>query len=291
MASPEKRHPDNAEGPVFVDSTCIDCDTCRWMAPDVFDRRGSQSRVHTQAGGLAAELATARALVSCPTGSIGGAQALPLADALKTLPLPIEPGSRVSHCGFHADASFGAASYLLQRPEGNVLVDSPRFAAPLVERLESLGGVAMLFLSHRDDVADHARFAAHFGCERVMHERDLASETRDVERVLTGTEPVRLAPDLLALPVPGHTEGSTCLLHERRHLFTGDHLAWSPALQSLHAFRDFCWFDWDEQQRSVRTLTEHRFNWVLPAHGRRVKLSAPEMASALEACLGRMATT
>jgi len=40
----------------------------------------------------------------------------------------------VFHCGFHSAASFGAASYLIVRPQSNVLVDSPRFAGPLVRR-------------------------------------------------------------------------------------------------------------------------------------------------------------
>jgi len=31
------------------------------------------------------------------------------------------------------------------------------------------GGVAMLVLSHRDDVADHAAIRRRFGCTRVMH--------------------------------------------------------------------------------------------------------------------------
>jgi len=72
-----------------------------------------------------------------------------------------------------SEASFGAWAYLIVRsPEqgGNVLVDSPRFTTPLVKRIEKMGGVSLMFLSHRDDIADHAKFAAHFHCPRVMHE-------------------------------------------------------------------------------------------------------------------------
>ena len=36
MANPRKRVPENAPGDFFVDSTCIDCDTCRQIAPRVF---------------------------------------------------------------------------------------------------------------------------------------------------------------------------------------------------------------------------------------------------------------
>jgi len=36
MANLEKRLPENAPGDFFVDSTCIDCDACRQIAPAVF---------------------------------------------------------------------------------------------------------------------------------------------------------------------------------------------------------------------------------------------------------------
>lgn len=66
------------------------------------------------------------------------------------------------------------------RPEGNVLVDSPRFAAPLVRRIEAMGGVALMFLTHRDDVADHEKFHQHFGCQRIVHEADVTRPTAGV---------------------------------------------------------------------------------------------------------------
>ena len=43
--------------------------------------------------------------------------------------------------------------------------------------------------------------------------------------------PVRLADDLLAVPVPGHTRGSTALLASETYLFTGDHLWWDEEHQ------------------------------------------------------------
>ena len=36
MANFEKRVPENVEGDFFADSTCIDCDTCRQVAPEAF---------------------------------------------------------------------------------------------------------------------------------------------------------------------------------------------------------------------------------------------------------------
>src|SRR5205807_1309544 len=40
VAQAALRRPENAAGDLFVDSSCIDCDTCRWMAPATFARAG-----------------------------------------------------------------------------------------------------------------------------------------------------------------------------------------------------------------------------------------------------------
>lgn len=287
MAKPALRLPHNAPGPLYVDSSCIDCDTCRWMAPAAFTRRGEQSSVAAQPASDEEWRRALMALVSCPTASIGVVGGRDASAAVASLPDEVEPG--VLHCGYHAEASFGAAAYLVVRPEGNVLVDSPRFAGPLVRRVEALGGVRTMFLTHRDDVADHARWAAHFGCERVMHERDVAADTRDVEVRVRGDATLALADDLLVIPTPGHTEGSACLLWKDRVLFSGDHLAWSASRGHVVAFRDACWFDWDVQTESVRRLLDHDFEALLPGHGRRCRLPPAEMREQVRRCVAWMA--
>jgi glyoxylase-like metal-dependent hydrolase (beta-lactamase superfamily II) len=182
-------------------------------------------------------------------------------------------------CGYAAESSFGAASWLVVRPGGNVLVDSPRFARPLLARLRSLGGVRWLFLTHRDDVADHARWAEALGCERVLHARDVTRGTEEVERRIEGDLPVALAGDLLVIPVPGHTRGSCALLYRDRWLFTGDHL-WGDAAGRLGASRSVCWHDWGEQTRSMERLAGHRFEAVLPGHGRPWRAASADAACA-----------
>jgi glyoxylase-like metal-dependent hydrolase (beta-lactamase superfamily II) len=173
------------------------------------------------------------------------------------------------------------------RPEaagGNVLIDSPRFAAPLVRRIAALGGVRTIFLTHRDDVADHAAFARHFGATRVMHAADGAARL-GVERVIEGEAEVRLDGELVLIPTPGHTRGHAVLLYRDHYLFTGDHLAWSPARATLTALRSACWYSWSEQTRSMERLLGHRFAWVLPGHGRIHHDSAEVMREHLRRCL------
>lgn len=284
MASIAERLPDNAPGDFYVDRTCIDCDTCRRVEPGVFSAGDGHSYVGRQPADETERRRALMALVACPTGSIGTVSRADARAAIAAFPEPV--AENVSFCGFTAESSFGAWSYLVERPEGNLLVDSPRAANPLVKAIADRGGVSLLFLTHRDDVADHAAFARKFGCERVLHERDVTAGTRDVERKLSGDDPVTLAPDLVAIPVPGHTRGHAVLLYREEFLFTGDHLAWSRRLGQLVGFRDACWYSWTEQVKSMEKLLDFRFEWVLPGHGWRYHApSAEAMRKELEKCV------
>ena len=286
MALPELRLAENAAGDFFVDSTCIDCDLCRQIAPETFSDIGDHSVVHRQPETPEQEFAALKALVTCPTASIGTVSNRSAKAAVAAYPELIS--ENVYFCGFASESSYGASSYLILRSEGNVLIDSPRFATPLVKRIEKLGGVRFMFLTHRDDVADHEKWAGHFTAERVMHRDDIGRSVTGVERVLTGREAVELDVDLLAIPTPGHTRGHTALLYREKYLFSGDHLWWSASYKSLHASQNVCWYSWPEQTRSMELLLNYRFEWVLPGHGRRVHLSSSLMREQLEQCVTRM---
>lgn len=286
MALPELRLAQNVAGEFFVDSTCIDCDLCRQIAPDTFVDVGDQSAVQHQPETPEEEFAALKALVTCPTASIGTVSHLSAKAAVAAYPELID--DNVYFCGFASESSYGASSYLIVRPEGNVLIDSPRFASPLVKRIQELGGVRLMFLTHRDDVADHEKWAGHFNAERVMHRDDFGRSLKGIERVLSEREAVSLGDDLLAIPTPGHTRGHTVLLYRNRYLFSGDHVWWSEAYKSLHASESVCWYSWPEQTRSMQRLLDYRFEWVLPGHGRRVHLSSSLMREQLELCVQRM---
>lgn len=282
MASPAKRRPENVPGPVFVDTTCIDCGTCMWMQPEVFHEDGGMSAVHAQPEGPAARRRALQAVLACPTGSIGTDPVDPeLQVAQRDFPVPVDRAPGVYHAGFHSRSSFGAASWFVEGPEGNVLVDSPRFAGPLVRRLEEMGGVDWMVLSHRDDVADHDRFAEHFGLQRVIHAGD-ADAVPEAEVILEGD--VGQVAGLDWMHVPGHTRGHAVYRYDDV-LFTGDHLAWSPRHDHLIAFRRACWHSWDEQVRSMERLAAWSFSRVLPGHGRPAHLPADAMAKSMQACI------
>lgn len=288
MATPAKRLPENAPGDFYVDSTCIDCDACRQIAPATFRDHGDQSSVIRQPESDDEARRALMALVACPTTSIGTSRKYDANVGVDAFPEPV--AENVYFCGFTSESSFGAWSYLVTRPAeegGNVLVDSPRYTARLVKKIERMGGVSKMFLTHVDDIADHARFNNKFGCERIMHARD-GAQRRGMERAIEGDAPVRLDDEFLIIPAPGHTRGSTVLLYRDKYLFTGDHLAWSPARETLTAFRSACWYSWDEQITSMERLLDYRFEWVLPGHGRIHHDTPDAMRAHLERCIAWM---
>lgn len=274
MANPRKRVAENAPGDFYVDSTCIDCDACRQIAPSVFGEAADTSYIHTQPTSAGDRRPALQALLACPTGSIGCLGDDDVKAVMKDFPLVVE--EPVFYCGYNSPRSYGGNSYFIRRSAGNWLIDSPKFVMPLVQQLEALGGIAHIFLTHRDDVADAERFAKHFKSRRIIHRDELRSQP-GAEVVLEGEGPWELAPGFLAIPTPGHTRGHCVLLYQERFLFTGDHLDWDRDTRHLSASEDYCWYSWPQQAESMERLADYSFEWVLPGHGQKVHLPAAEM--------------
>lgn len=304
---------ENVPGSFFVDHTCIDCDTCRWMAPDTFGRVGQQSAVVRQPADREGRVAALKALLSCPTYSIHATErsSEDLRAAQQALPAPVPgvprgaDGSSVLYTGWATEKSFAGCAYLIVRPTGNILVDSPRYNPILAKRIEELGGVRHIFLTHKDDVGDHEAWARKFGAQRILHEIECNERqgTDKVEIKLTGQGPWALHPDgsVTAAPAPstssgydaaadaasdvtmvltpGHTRGHVCLYHSpTKSLLSGDHLCSadgdvpSAPQDQLHVFTDFNWYSVPQQLDSVAALLQYDWLHVLPAHGRRAHL-------------------
>lgn len=73
MANLSDRLPENAAGRYYVDSSCIDCDQCRDLAPEFFARNDDNGTAYvTRQPATAEEIATVEdALAGCATESIG----------------------------------------------------------------------------------------------------------------------------------------------------------------------------------------------------------------------------
>jgi len=284
MADLRKRVPESIDGLFFVDTTCIDCDTCRELAPEVFLDVGNYSAVHHQPIAEEELLKAARALISCPTGSIGTTEKIDRHPAIESLPLELT--DNVFYNGYASKDSFGASSYFIKYPDGNWLIDSPKYMPHLVKRFEEMGGIKYIFLSHQDDVADAHRYAEHFNATRIIHSYEKRAQP-DAEMLIEGEEPVQITADHLIIPTPGHTRGH-CVLLYKNILFTGDHLWYSRNYKSLNAGRSVCWYSWSEQTRSMEKLLNYDFEFVLPGHGERIELPVDEVKRQLQQLIDRM---
>ncbi|OVA07640.1 Beta-lactamase-like [Macleaya cordata] len=258
------------------------------MAPHIFTQIDEQSAVFKQPSSEEERLNALQALLACPTSSIHTEKPAPdILQVHETFPLPINekriPG--VYHCGYHSETSYGATSYFIVHPEGNILVDSPRYSERLARKIEMLGGARYMFLTHKDDVADHEKWSKKLRCDRVLHLQDVEDTTADVEIKLDGCGPWNLGDDFELIHTPGHTEGCVCLFYRPlKILFTGDHLGKEQS--ELSIFSRYNRNSVSLQLNSVRKLLDVDFEWILPGHGRRAEFrDTQEKNAALEAFL------
>ena len=286
MARVADRNPAGAPGDWFVDTTCIDCDAARHVAPGLIGTDASGRSVFLRQPESEEDVRMAwRAVEVCPTRSVGHL-------TLRRPPEPVFPhdlGDSVFRLGNNARSSFGAHSYLVTRPAGNVMIDSPRWTREVYEPLDELGGVAMILLSHRDDVADADRYAERFDAEVWIHADDRVAAPY-ASHLIQGTKPVTLRNDIVAFPVPGHTKGSVLYLVDGHLLFSGDSLAWNPRREQLMAFRDACWYSWPEQRASLARFAESglSFDRLFCGHGWSHDAPAATFAASLRDLVARM---
>ncbi len=283
MADVKKRLPNNVPGSFFVDSTCINCDTCRQLAPASFVDADDASTVYRQPETRSERFKAYQALLACPVGSIGASSSdsTLLHEANGSFPLQMD--GPVHYCGFNSAKSFGANSYFIRHPEGNWLIDSPRYLKRLLAWFEQAGGIRYIFLTHEDDVAETDRYARHFGATRIIHRADMSAQP-EAEWVIDGEAPVQAGPDFLIIPTPGHTPGSMVLLHQERHLFTGDHMWWDREDRELRIPMALV-SSREALMRSTEGLLAYSFEWVLPGHGERIELPLPRMEEELRRLL------
>ncbi|CAA9458881.1 MAG: MBL-fold metallo-hydrolase superfamily [uncultured Rubrobacteraceae bacterium] len=113
-------------------------------------------------------------------------------------------------------------SFVLERPNGNVLVYNSPGVSSAATDIRDLGGAARLLINHGHE----AMYGApDLDVPVFVHDRDRAETARSMKiaGVFNGRE--MIDDDLEAIPTPGHTPGTTSYLWDsgsHRFLFTGD---------------------------------------------------------------------
>lgn len=117
-----ERHPLNAPGDWYIDTRCIDCSASRTVAPHLIEHAGGQCVFVRQPAGQEDLTLAWRARLLCPTASVHTEK--PAKQPIGIFPEPLTEG--IYRLGYNARSSWGAHSFLIRRPDGNAMVDSPR---------------------------------------------------------------------------------------------------------------------------------------------------------------------
>ena len=272
MPRPDLSHLDNAAGPWYVDSRCIRCDAARNWAPGLIEADAAgRSYVARQPEGKEEQASMWRAAAACPTKSIGN------------LEHPMDPPDIFPHrladgvlaLGNNALSSFAAHSFLVERSDGNLMVDSPRYSRALAESVDALGGVAHVLLSHRDDVADADRWAERYGARVWIGEADCDAAPYATD-VTSGDSVAVISPGVLSIPAPGHTEGHVVYHIDERLLFTGDTLHWNHRRGEMDVFPRQTFYSWAMLANTMDMLADLPVEWVFAGHGMWRNIGAQE---------------
>ncbi|MGP4002405.1 MBL fold metallo-hydrolase [Streptomyces sp. 8N706] len=270
----------------YVDSRCTNCDVARQLAPELIREVAGRSEIVRQPRDSAETGRLHAAAFACPTRSIRrpGRRLDPAFD-----PFPLALDDDVLLCGHNSPRTAGANSYLLRRPSGSLMmIDTPRWNSALAARYEASGPVTDVLLTHRDHAAHGRRYADRFGARLWIHEGDLEAAP-DADHVLRGTDPLEIADGVTAHPLPGHTRGSVLYVADERYCFSGDSLYWSRTTADVEVAESVTWYSIEELGASLaRTADRLRFEWLLPGHGDRKRLPAPEMTRRLRHLTARV---
>ena len=269
----------------YVDGRCTNCDVARQIAPSLFGEVGGRSVVLRQPRDEAEVNLLHTAAYACPTRSIRH-MSQPLEPARDPFPLRLDGG--VYLCGHNSPRTAGANAYLVLRPSGNLLIDTPRWSERLALRYEALGPVTEILLTHRDHAAHGRRYADRFGARLWIHEGDLQAAP-DADQVLRGIDPIEVAAGVVAHPLPGHTEGSVLYIVDGHYCFSGDSIYWSRTTGDIEVFQSVIWYSIEELAASLaRVVDTLRFEWLLPGHGDRKRLPVEETTHRLCALATRV---
>lgn len=184
--------------------------------------------------------------------------------------------------------SFGNSGYFIVHEQGNLLVDAPELSQQDMQQIKEKGGIKNIFITHIRAFGDACNIKNNFGASLVMHEED-ARLAKGCKADVTFNQEYKLYDDVLLVPTPGYTPGSSSMLLKKGKgiLFCGDLLWWgnrdrySAELMSWPTEEDKkTWFlpddlvininllDSDPQKmiESVKNLLNYEFDAIMMSH-------------------------
>lgn len=150
--------------------------------------------------------------------------------------------------------TLGGTAYLIVG-EANILIDCPAWNEANQKFLRSLGGVQLLFLTHRGGIGKTQEIQETFGCDILVQEQE--AYLLPGLRVTTFQHSFTLSSRFQAIWTSGHSPGSSCLYYsgEGGILFSGRHLL-PNSLGEPVPLRTAKTFHWPRQIKSVQSLRD-----------------------------------
>lgn len=121
----------------------------------------------------------------------------------------------------------GCLSYIVISGDEALVVDCSRYIDAYREFVEQHGAHIVSVLDthlHADHVSGASSLSGQAGTPYFLSDDDAAGATIERDAVPLQVKIGRTPIDIVALPVPGHTLGSTALLIDKRYLISGDTL-------------------------------------------------------------------
>ena len=125
---------------------------------------------------------------------------------------------------FPFDKRYRIKSFVLERPEGNIVIYHSSRLNEAVTDIQLLGGASCVLMNHEHESSGGI---PSIDIPFWIHRDDVAAINRTVPIDGQFEQRETIADDLEVIPTPGHTSGTTMFLWdngEHRFLFTGDFL-------------------------------------------------------------------
>jgi glyoxylase-like metal-dependent hydrolase (beta-lactamase superfamily II) len=151
--------------------------------------------------------------------------------------------------------TLGATAYLIVENQANILVDCPAWDETNQAFLREMGGVRLLFLTHRGAIGKVREVQEATGCDISIQEQE--AYLLPGLRVTAFEREWAAGENAFAFWTPGHSPGSSCLYHAGSGgvLFSGRHLipdrSGAPVPQ-----RTAKTFHWPRQINSVKSVID-----------------------------------